>query len=52
MLAFYQDGVITKFGEQFISGERYGPRKIEFIKSIPVQIYVSKIGHRSQDIGF
>lgn len=41
VLAFNQDGVVTKFGEQFVSGQRYGPRKIEFTKSIPVRITVS-----------
>lgn len=52
MLAFKQDGVQTPFGEQFSSGEKYGPRKYDFVKNVPVDIVSYKIGISPADIGF
>lgn len=52
ILTFVQDGVETLFGEQFISGEKYGPRKYNFTKNVPVNIVSDKIGKNPEDIGF
>lgn len=39
-------------GEQFVSGEKYGPRKYDFTKNVPVNILSNKIGQNPEDIGF
>jgi 6-phosphogluconolactonase (cycloisomerase 2 family) len=48
VLAFKQDGILTSFGEQFIYGDKYGPRQIAFKKNLMVSVYSYILGKNTE----